>query len=237
MEKRFEAMVQFSVEFWLKNKKIVVSDVMSIVSDAKRRGIDTDISAFELTKFRLHDMIWFERSEMKRKSDIWKKNREKANTTTRFRYFFAFNELCVVEIGNSKENKFDIIAGSGLNSKKKGSGEHLTNDIIILTSYFQGYEQQKTRTRQEPRFFLLPLLHYNFALSPLRATAFSHRIKIRLCSSFWCIISPGKSSRCENPKAHYTFALASLVVVGTTKLMPQTEFRSQGVSPPKNIIF
>lgn len=30
---------------------------------------------------------------------------------TRFVFilFFAYNELCVVEIGNSKENKFDII--------------------------------------------------------------------------------------------------------------------------------
>lgn len=80
-------MVQFSVEFWLKNKKIVVSDVMSIISDAKRRGIDTDISAFELTKFRLHDMIWTERDEKK----IWyleEKSRKGKHDDT-FQIFFC----------------------------------------------------------------------------------------------------------------------------------------------------
>lgn len=93
-------MVQFSVEFLLKNKKIFCEG--ESFDKKKGDGIDTDISASNQLNFSW--MMWYDLSETrwKNKFDIFYVSFEKKGKRHVSHFFSAFNELCAVEIGNSK---------------------------------------------------------------------------------------------------------------------------------------
>lgn len=191
-------------------------------------------------------MIWFEWSEMKRKSDIflYTLRRQKKRQTRRWHvsylfYFFAYNELCVVEIGNSKENKFDIIeerasCARGREAFPSKKSYLILLDILFdkrlfrteftiniigfhrLDSYYLGNLEMQNR---KPVIFITS--------KTFEHPHFPHQIKICLCLSFCCIISWRSHPDAKKPETKYIF---SSVMAETTKLMPQTGFRSQRIS-------